>query len=264
MSPPRFGRSRFRMIENAYVSYSEAMRLLAKTPDTVRQTDWMKLTWSNAGPAERSYLESSRPALTVWRLGSERPDAIYHQPGKMAADTILPLVNDLRMLNWLAALESSRLEAEGAMAEAWSWYESMLRASRHVGKRGAVIERAVGARDFEHAARRIVRWSADPRVDAALLRRALADTVAADALTPPLSVSMKIQYVMCQRDLDELRVMVNEIPMPGGQNGWLEKIVKMAGAKKASTTSASQADKRRRAQPAGDAAALCQLAAADR
>ena len=43
---------------------------------------------------------------------------------------------------------------------------------------------------------------------------------------------MKIQYVMCQRDLDELRVMVNEIPMPGGQNGWLEKIVKMAGAKK--------------------------------
>ena len=43
---------------------------------------------------------------------------------------------------------------------------------------------------------------------------------------------MKIQYVMCQRDLDEPRVMVNEIPMPGGQNGWLEKIVKMAGAKK--------------------------------
>ena len=50
-------------------------------------------------------------------------------------------MNDLRMLNWLAAVESSRLEAEGAMAEAWSWYESMLRASRHVGKRGAVIER---------------------------------------------------------------------------------------------------------------------------
>ena len=76
--------------ENAYVSYSEAIRLLAKTPDTVRQTDWMKLTWSNARLAERSYLESSRPALTVWRLGSERPDAIYHQPGKMAADMILP------------------------------------------------------------------------------------------------------------------------------------------------------------------------------
>jgi len=217
--------------ENAYVSYSEAVRLLGKRPDAIRQTDWMRLTWSNAGLPERSYLESNRPALAVWRLGSERPDAVYRQPGKMAADTVLSLVDDLRMLSLLAALESLRLEQKGAMAEAWSWYKGMLRASRHVGRHGAVIERAVGAREFEYAARRIVHWAADARVDAGLLRRALTDTVAADALTPPISDSMKIQYLLCLRDLDELRVMVNEIPMPGGQNGWLEKALGATKAK---------------------------------
>jgi hypothetical protein len=217
--------------ENAFVSYSEALELLGKKPNSIRQTDWNKLNWSNASPALRRYLESNRPALAAWRLGSERPDAVYQQPGKMAVDTLLPAVNDLRMLNIMAALEASRLEDEGAMAEAWSLYKGTLRASRHVGRHGAVLERAVGARDFEYAVRRIIHWAADPRVDAALMRRALADTLAADALTPPLSTSIKIQYLLWQRDLDELRVIVNEIPMPGGQNGWLEKALGPTKAK---------------------------------
>jgi hypothetical protein len=217
--------------ENAFVSYSEAGRLLAKRFPAFRQTDWTKLTWSNAGPEVRSYLESSRPALAVWSEGSERPDAVYHQPGKVAADTALPIVQDLRTLSQMAALECSRLEEAGAMAEAWTWYKNMLRASRHVGRHGSVIERWLGARDFDYAARRIIPWAADPRVDAALLRRALADTLASDALTPPLSVSMKRQYLLWQRDLDELRVMVNTIPLPGGQNGWLEKALGATKAK---------------------------------
>ena len=109
------------------------------------------------------------------------------------------IVQDLRTLNQMAALESSRLEEQGAMAEAWSWYKAMLRGSRHVGRHGAVIERWLGASDFEYAARRIVHWAADSRVDAVLLRRALTDAVAADALTPLLSLSMKIQYVLWMR-----------------------------------------------------------------
>ena len=32
-------------------------------------------------------------------------------------------------------------------------------------------------------------------------------------------------------DLDELRVMVDEIPMPGGKNGWLEKALSTTKAK---------------------------------
>ena len=68
-------------------------------------------------------------------------------------------------------------------------------------------------------------------MDASLLRRALADTVAADAMTPPFSDSMKLEYLICLRDLEELRVLVDEIPLPGGQHGWFEKVAAATGAK---------------------------------
>ena len=114
------------------------------------------------------------------------------------------------------------------MAEAWRWYRAMTRASRHVGKRGVIIERMVGASLHEQATRRILSWSANPRVDSALLRQALADTIAADAMTPPLSQNLKYQYVMFLRDLNELRVLVDDIPLPGGTLGkWVEQRLPM-------------------------------------
>jgi hypothetical protein len=94
-----------------------------------------------------------------------------------------------------------------------------------------LIERTMGAYDHEHAARRIVHWAADSRVGAALLRRALSDTLAADALTRPVSESMKLGYVVCLRELEELRDTLNDIPLPGGPNGWLENAATMARAK---------------------------------
>jgi hypothetical protein len=217
--------------DNAYVAYSEARRLLTRMTGAVWQVAWVKVTWSAAGPEVRAYLEANRPALEAWRAGTERPDALYHQPGTLAFDTLLPVVQDLRMLGRLAELEGSRLEEKGEMAEAWNWYNSVLRSSRHVGRHGLIIERMVGAAIFETSSRRITHWAADPRVDAALLRRALADTVEADALTAPLSDNVKLEYLICLRDLEELRVMVGEIPMPGGQNGWLEKAATSTGTK---------------------------------
>src|SRR4029077_11091468 len=95
--------------------------------------------------------------------------------------------------------------------------------SRHAGRHGAIIERTVGAAIFETASRRIAHWAADPRVDAAVLRRALADAIEADAMTPPVSNSMNLEYLMFFRDVKEFRVLADEIPMPGGPNGWLEK-----------------------------------------
>jgi hypothetical protein len=217
--------------DNAYVAYSEAKRLLAKMPEGVRQVAWVQVTWSAAGADVRAFLEANRPALAAWRAGTERPEALYHQPGKIAFDTILPVVQDLRMLGRLADLEGTRFEEKGAMAEAWNWYKSILRSSRHVGRHGLLIERMVGAAIFETSSRRITHWAADPRVDAALLRRALADVLEADALTAPLSDNMKLEYLICLRDLEELRVTVNEIPMPGGQNGWLERLAVSTGTK---------------------------------
>ena len=212
-------------IDNAYVSYCEARRMLTTLPVATPRVDWVKLTWAKAGTNVRAYLEENLQALDVWREGAERPDALYHQPGELALDSTLALVDDLRSLAMLAGLKGSRLEEQGAMADAWSWYKAMLRSSRHVGKRGVLLERVAGAVIHETTAQRIIRWAGDPRVDVALLRRALADSLAADALTPPLSENMKLEYLMCIRDMKELRVTIDEIPMPGGRHGLLERVV---------------------------------------
>jgi hypothetical protein len=217
--------------DNAYVAYAEARRLLTRQPDAIRKVDWVKLTWSMAGKNVRDYLEENRPALAAWRDGTERPEALYNQPGRLAFDTLLPVVQDLRMLGRLAELEGTRLEENGAMGEAWNWYKGTLRSSRHVGRHGVTIERLVGAALLESSSHRINHWAADPRVDAALLRRALADVLAADGLTFPLSENMKLEYLMCLRDLDELRVTTGEIPLPGGQNGLIEQVAKSTGTK---------------------------------
>jgi hypothetical protein len=82
--------------------------------------------------------------------------------------------------NALAALEGSRLEEQGKMAEAWVWYRAMLRSSRMVSRHAGLVERRYGAKMHFLAAKRILRWAADPRVDAGLLRRALDDVLAAD------------------------------------------------------------------------------------
>jgi hypothetical protein len=217
--------------DNAYVKYKEARRQLTRYPSALRRVEWAKLTWSKAGKDVRDYLEENRPALETWREGTERPEAMYHQPGEMAADTLLPVVQDLRTLSRLAELEGSRHEERGEMDEAWAWYNAMLRSSRHAGRHGVLIERMIAAAIFDNSARRIIHWADEPKVGVPLLRRALADVVAADALSVPLSDTMKLNYIVCLRDLEELRVMVTEIPMPGGPNGLLEKIVTASGAK---------------------------------
>ena len=57
--------------------------------------------------------------------------------------------------------------------------------------------------------------------------------------------------------------MVDEIPMPGGQNGWLEKIVVSTWNEVSLAAGSTEDDQRRRAEPAGAEVALCQLVAAD-
>ena len=117
------------------------------------------------------------------------------------------------------------------MRAAWGWYRAMLRYSRLVGRHGVLIERLVGAALHKMAARPIVRWASDPRVDAPLLRLALADVIEADALTPPLSDALKLDYLMYLRDVRELRVLPQEIPLPGGKNGLLEAMATSRGLK---------------------------------
>lgn len=217
--------------DNAYALYAEARGKFTRVPASMAKVELAGLAWSKAGEAVRDYLEQNRAAMDLWRRGSERPDALYHQPGELEIDTLLPLVQDMGMLAVLGGLEGSRLEEQGQMEAAWGWYRAMLRHSRLVGRHGLLIERLVGGAHHKAAADRILHWAADPRVDAPLLRRALADTIAADALTPPLSEALKLEYLIYMRDLRELRAMPREIALPGGASGLLEQMAASAGLK---------------------------------
>ena len=210
--------------DNAFAHYSQARSKLGKVTQGESTALRANPTWSGSGPNLKEFLRRRRPALELWREGTERTEAVYHQPGEATLDVLLPVAQDLQLLGRLAGLEGSRLEEDKEMAEAWRWYRAMMRTSRHAGKRGVVIERVVGAFLHKQATQRILSWSANPRVDSALLHQALADTLAADAMSPPLSQNLKYQYVMYLRDLDELRVLVDDIPLPGGTIGnWVEQ-----------------------------------------
>jgi hypothetical protein len=58
-----------------------------------------------------------------------------------------------------------------------------------------------------------------------LLRRALEDALTADLLTSPLSEALKLDYLIVTRDLDEMKLLPTEIPLPGGKEGLLEHLV---------------------------------------
>lgn len=217
--------------DNAFVLYSHLKRQRLKFPTKLSQIQFDKLTWSQVGEDLRAFVDQHGPALELWREASERPLALYHQPSTSAIDTLLPIVQEVSYLARLAGLEGSRHEEKGEMIEAWIWYRAMLRASRHVGMYGVIIERLIGARMHQLAAERILHWAADPRTETKLLHQALHDVLVADAMTPPVSRALRLDYLIYLRDLKELRVLVKDIPMPGGRYGWFEQMVAASGAK---------------------------------
>ena len=162
--------------DNAYVAYAAARIDTAVVPDEIGEAAWKAdedaLRWSKANSASLELVEKYRWALEILREGSQRTDAMYHQPGEYSVHTVLGLMQEVFIHNALAGLEGSRLEEQGKMAEAWVWYHAMLRSSRMVGRHAGLVERRYGAKMHELAVKRILRWAADPRVDAAMLRRA--------------------------------------------------------------------------------------------
>jgi hypothetical protein len=229
--------------ENAFVIYNAArQRLLnpAKPIDldrwnlvfqAVRNDDIKALNWLSATPGSRIYLQDKREALELWREGSELREGLPEQPSRIT--TRVETVDDVLVLAGLAALEGSRLENAGAKDEACKWYLSMLRSSRLIGRHGRLIHRVYGAKIHAVAAQRILRWSAVPSTGARRLRQALEETLIADALTPPVSEAVKLDYLIWLADLENprqfestLRDFGRRLPLLGGrQAGLLDQFV---------------------------------------
>ncbi len=205
---------------NAFVLYKQATALLPKGPDEPATYDW-----KTASPAQKAWLERSRPALAIWRKGTERPDALYVNPATMTFELKLDVAQALRNFGRLALVEGSRLEEAGDFQGALDLYLALLRCSRHSGTRGTMIERLIGISMHGWVSTRLIRWAADPKVDAKLLRRALDASLAAGDATAPNSDGLKVEYLSLIHSINDPELMirlhdVNAVtPGTSGQSG---------------------------------------------
>jgi hypothetical protein len=149
------------------------------------------------------------------RAGSERPEAYLELPGHATGPLALAEKQEvIRRLSWIgdaALFEAGRLRAEGDPAGAWALLKAVVRVSRD-------MERAVptaGCRStaiilVQFAHEPVSEWAKDPSVSIALLRRALDDLTAAEALTPPLSQFYRSEYQAANESLEYLQPLIAE------------------------------------------------------
>jgi hypothetical protein len=189
--------------ENAMPLYREAVRRLVPPADEYQHL--ISPVWQGRGDPSAAPLlawsAANREALALWRRGTERPGA-FDPPD---APFGYPMAEGMRWLGMLASLEALRLEARGDLEGAWGWYRAMLRASRHLGRRGTYRRLAMSQVLLTQAEDRILGWAARADVGAPLLRRALAEARAIDAMTAPPSETLKAEYLEALRALDAVR-----------------------------------------------------------
>ena len=78
----------------------------------------MKLSWSQANPTLREWVEANREAIELFQQGADQSDAANPD-----GDSV---VNGQRMA-LLVLLEADRRQASGDMAGAWDCYRAILR-----------------------------------------------------------------------------------------------------------------------------------------
>jgi hypothetical protein len=156
--------------------------------------------WSQADPAVHHWVEANRESLELLRKGADLPDGI---PPRLDPPRINPVILDLSRLDFLAFLEASRLEEQGAMAEAWIWYRAVFRSWGHVMRRGGVYQRYFAIHATRELAARITKWAADPRNNPAVIRRALAEIRAGEPAPDRDIFSLKVEYIHAMQELEK-------------------------------------------------------------
>ncbi len=155
--------------------------------------------WSKAAPELRDWVTANRKLLEVFRAASERKDGIPH-PG---FDRELNRYYFIWEFSWLVLLEASRLEEQGDMEGAWTWYRALFRMKVHVMRRGSVFQRYLADQNCSSLRPQITAWAANPRTSVPLLRKALADILAGEPKPEWDAFSLKIDYLEQMHELDK-------------------------------------------------------------
>jgi hypothetical protein len=162
--------------------------------------------WSKIDPKLRQWLEANREALALFRRGVERPDGIVSRKAEKSEGS-----GDLDFgpLVVLAMLEGYRLEDQGDMEGAWSWYRTVLRMRLLAMQRGSVPQRLLVDRQCAILRKRIDSWAANPKTRVSLVRRALDVVLACEPKPEWDAHSLRIEYLG----------MMNQLSRP---DGWVQ------------------------------------------
>ncbi len=189
---------------NAIVAFGEARRRLGGERELNVFNSMGRAPKDNAPekPETLAWVEANRPAMEVWRRGTDRPDAMPIDPRVPRWSDVSP---DPYLHSWLrvAAIEASRLEAAGDLEGAWRWHKARLRATLLVSLRRGVQTRFVLARTFREVSLRAADWAKEPKMTVPLLRRALADVEAMAPLHGTEADSLKTDYLALMADFDD-------------------------------------------------------------
>ncbi len=203
---------------NAYVLYrraAERFRPVRVSNGSGGSQVNVNARWSEATPLLRKYAEDNREALELFRQGSERPDAL-EPPRASNPDPDAKLIEAMKWLQRLSLLEASRLEDQGDMAGAWTWYCAALRVTHHTALRGSTLMRWYAAMAGVRVRERVKQWSANRRTTPELIRRALDEVLACGALVPSESHTLKAEYLAMENWL--------EGPFAPGRQGMIDAL----------------------------------------
>ncbi len=219
--------------ENAFTFFRRATDRFVGHESDIGGSVGQYTEWSQIPPDTLRALEQNRESLGIWFEGTKRSRAVYLQPGDSTIETLLPVVQRLRSFSRLATFRARRLELDGDYGEAWDWHRAHLRCGLLTGQNGFVIERLVGIAIYASASAQAIHWADEARVDATLLRRALDDTLAMEAIGPAYSSTVRYEYYTVVNSLAEPRLLATALsdltpaPRRTSLTPWKDRLMKL-------------------------------------
>ncbi len=217
--------------EDAFTFYRQAADLQARlwadlksqggpTPqEPADHTVVLDQGWSEADESTKKWLELHRESLTVWRRGTEKPQGRNLSPADVAIDTLLEVIQQMRLFVRLAMYEEARLISAGELDKARQWARAAYRSGGHVGHRGCLIQGLVGVAIHAQSCNGLARWAEQPEVTSEQLKKALAEIKSDYALYDSRSNIMKAEYLAMRNTFMSAKWAQMIAPMDPGQAG---------------------------------------------
>lgn len=189
--------------DNAFNDYVQASRLL-KVPDWNQLGDVSLLVgrpWKDFPEKVRQFVQSNGPALNVWLWGTSKQRACFFDPEFPVASFDLDHLQEIRSLARAISWKAVQLQDEGKLDESWLYLIGGLKTSSHLAQGGRLSARLLSSAYYSIFVPMIQRWSEDPNLTTDQLQKALQEIGAINASIPPISHTIKAEY-LTYRDLN--------------------------------------------------------------